>query len=321
MKKISLLSLIPYPLLLVALLAGCKKVETTRTNTVSDTTSQTTIAFDDLTVNNELDQFVDDAVKVFSDSNATIAGATVSYLSPKVFEIGYYGKDYYGSAPAGIKTRQGEDSIHLNGLPWGSPGATASLSFQDVSDPTGYEIQFYSIVTKANDSTSLTFIGGLTITNVSGGLFPTAPNDSLTVRIKATGVSYIFNDQAAIIQVFNFNVNCLRSYTMNDTVIYATTRGDTNINDSPNVENWGSDRLGSNYYSIITSPVVQNISDLYLSYNPLSGAKTIGGISQPIQALYGVNSQGATANNSTPYGISISWTNGALVSAVLPYYY
>jgi len=66
---------------------------------------------------------------------------------------------------------------------------------------------------------------------------------------------------------------------------------------------------------------VQNISNLDLSYNPLSGSKIIEGISEPVTSVYGINNQGTPASG-TPYGFSISWTdNSVYTDAIIPYYY
>jgi len=303
----------------ILLIIGCKKVETTKTYTVSDSVSQSTIAFDEVTVNNELDQFVDDAIMVLSNHNATIAGAIFDSISPNVYEI-----DYFNKEPDGVKARSGSDSIHLNGIPWGAAGSTATLSFKDINSTGSYEIAFYSIIPPLTDSASLTFLGNITITNVYGGLLQsvTSSSDSLVAHIRASNVSFTFNDQASSIQFYSLNVNEIRSFTTANSAMYATTRGDTNVGGYSNIGTWGTNRFGNNYYSNTAGSIVQNISNLaLLSYNPISGTKVIEGISEPIQSIYGVNNQGAVTSG-TPYGFSISWTdNSVQATDILPYYY
>jgi hypothetical protein len=309
-----------YWLVSILILTGCKKVETTRTYTVSNTISQNIIASDEVIINNELDQFVDDAITVLSNHNATIAGAyPPDSVSPSFIELTYSDKQYDIS-----KARTGADSIHIApGISWGTPGTTATLAFQDINQPLGYEVFYYSLIPPSSDTASLTFLGNISITNVHGGLLQNlTPGDSIVVHIRASKVSFTFNDQAALIQLFPISVNEIRTFTMSGNTIYATTRGDTSISGYSNVGSFGTNRLGYTYYSTITYPLVQNISNLSLSYNPLYGEKIIEGIPEPITSIYGVNSSGSAQASGSPYGFHISWTdNGVLGASVLPYYY
>jgi len=317
-------SFIVYSLSLIVVLAGCKKVETTKTYTVPNTTSQSAIASDEVIVNSELDQFVDDAITVLSNHNASIESTTVDSINPSVLEINYYGKE-----PDGVKARSGTDSIHLNTASWNTIGATATLSFKIVNVPA-YEVSYASLYSyEATPSTiidtaTLTLSGSLTITNVYGGLLQnvTSSSDSLVIHIRTTNVSFTFNDQAAVVQLYPLNINEIRSFTFNS-AMYATTRGDTALGGYTNIGSWGTDVFGNSYYSSTTAAIVQNISNIYLlSYNPLSGTKVIEGISQPITIQYGVDTQGNHVSiGNIPYGFFISWNNGGENTDILPYYY
>ncbi|HTB07805.1 MAG TPA: hypothetical protein VK806_12705 [Bacteroidia bacterium] len=303
--------------LVVLLFVCCKKETTTTVESTSDSVSQSTIAFDELTINNEFDQAADDAVTVLCDSTATIAGAVVdrSQVNIGIIEI-----DYYGKEADGTKTRTGSDSIHqpiVGGhvVPWGTPGATATITLGTYSSP-GYEVLF------ATNNTSVRLSGSAILTNTYGGdLQSIIPGDSLVERIRAS-ISFTYNDNAAIIQLFPWYLNQIRVFTLSGSITSATTRGDTSINGYLNVGTWGTDRLGNSFYTSTNTPVVQNISTANLSYNPLSGNKTIEGITEPITNTYGVTSLGGIQSTGTPYGLLATWIdNGAQSQIVLPYYY
>lgn len=306
------------PIALVGfLLVGCQKVETTRINTNSNSESQSVIATDELTLNNEFDQAIDDAVAVICNPKATIPGAIVdtSRINVGVIEIDYYGKELDGT-----KSRTGSDSIHetmVSGkiVPWGTPGTIATITFGDI-DNNGYEVMFLT------NSTSVKFTGTAALTNVYGGYLQNiTAGDSLVERIRAS-ISFTYNDNVAVIQLFNWYLSQERTFTIYDTVMNAITRGDTNINGYLNVSTWGTTRFGNSFYTAITSPMVQNISDPHLSYNPLSGDKAIEGITEPILSSYGVSSVGLPQATGTPYGLIATWiNNGGQAQAVLPYYY
>jgi len=301
---------IRYCLLFVVTIVGCAKETTTRVNTTSNANTQSIIASDALTLNNELDQAVDDAIAVLSNHNAVIAGALSDSINPNVYEINYFGNEANNT-----KSRTASDSIHLNAIPWGTAGATATINFGDANNKA-YEVLF------KNNNTSITLTGKAVITNISGGLLQNlTPADSMVVHIKAS-VSYTYNDNATVVQLYTWNFNQLRILKKADTVIYANTRGDTAIKRFTNVESWGLNRYGDSAYCTITSTIVQNITNLNLAYNPLSGAGIIQNISEPILATYGVNQQGGVISNGTPYGFIITWTNnGGQAQNVIGYYY
>ena len=299
-----------YYLLVMVAMTGCAKETTTRVNTTSNVNTQSIIASDALTLNNELDQAVDDAIAVLSNYNAVIAGASNDSISPNVYEINYFGNEANNT-----KSRSAADSIHLNATPWATQGATATVTFGDVNN-TAYEVLF-----KTNN-TSITLTGKATITNISGGLLQNlTPADSIVVHIKAS-VSYTYNDNATVVQLYTWSFNQIQTFKKQDTIINASTRGDTTIKNFTHVESWGLNRYGDSAYCTITSTMVQNISDLNLAYNPLSGTGVIQNISEPISATYGVNQQGIPTGSGTPYGFIITWNNnGGQAQNVIGYYY
>lgn len=304
-------------LLCCLLCSSCKKVETTKTYTVTDATAQTAIATDEVTINNEFNEAADDALTVICNRKTTLQGADIDTSQITLGVIAIY---YDGKEPDGTKTRTGSDSIHLamvSGkiVPFGAPGAIASMTLGNINSP-GYEVQFVTT------NTSIRFNGTATLTNVSGGYLQNiTPGNSLTVKVRGS-LEYTFNDNVANIQYNPVDFNFTRVFTVSGSTIFAAESGDTAINGFTEVSDWGQDALGNNYCASIYSDVVQNITTASLSYNPLSGTKNIENISEPIRCTYGVDSQGNVIENGAPYGFYMSWVdNNASGVKIVPYYY
>lgn len=310
-KTYTPLKFIFYCISFILILSGsCAKETTTRVNTTSNSSTQSIIASDELTLNDEFDQAIDDAIAVLSNHNAIVAGATADSVSPSVYEIGYYGNEANGT-----KARSGNDSIYLNPTPWGNPGATATITFGDINNKA-YEVSFLT------NNTSVTLTGKATLTNISGGLLQNlTAGDSLVVHVEAS-ISYTYNDNAAVIQLYTWNFNQVRTFTKSDTIVNAGARGDTTIKGFTNVGSWGLNRYADSCYSTITATILQNISNLGFAYNPLSGTTVIKNIAEPILSTYGVNQQGIPISSGKPYGFSIFWNNnGGQGQNIIGYYY
>ncbi len=308
---------ISFWLIAVGLFSGCAKVETTRTNIVPNNTSQSAMASDEATINSEFDQGVDDALSLICNHSATILHA---FIDTSRINLGVIEISYNSAIEADLtKSRTAQDSIHVKvvgGVPvsWGTPGATASVTFGDVTD-NAYE------VTYLNNNVSVTLTGEAILTNISGGLLQDLTSgDSLVEQIRAT-VNFTYNDNATTVQLYTWHINQVRTFIKSDTTIFAITRGDTTMDGYTAIGTWGVTRFGNNFYTNTNSPVVQNISYPFYSYNPLSGSKTIEGIPQPILSTYGVNSQGKVVTSGKPYGFLINWVNGVATSGVVTYYY
>ncbi|HXB12434.1 MAG TPA: hypothetical protein VNZ45_10635, partial [Bacteroidia bacterium] len=112
----------------------------------------------------------------------------------------------------------------------------------------------------------------------------------------------------AIITLFLWNLHRTRVINRNasnDTTI--TTRGDTIVNGINYISSWGQTRFSQNYYTSVTTPIFQDVSGSTY-YNPLSGVKSVQGISEPLVITYGVDQSG-TPVVSNPFGYKMMWTN------------
>ena len=206
-KKISAYFIIFLQLSAISLFMGCAKEQTTNVQTTSNATSQSNIAADDVTLNNELDQFADEALAVICNKKTSIHGATIDTSQ---FNLGVITIYYSGKEADGTKTRSGSDSIHVTGT-WGTPGSTASITLGCVNSP-GYEITFL------NGNTSLRLNGTATLTNISGGYYQNlVSGDSLVENIQGS-LEFTFNDNTASIVYYPFNVNAIRTFTKPDSI-------------------------------------------------------------------------------------------------------
>ncbi len=305
----------------VLFFAGCAKETTTKIETASNSSSQTTTAADEVTLSNEFDQAADEAVAVICNHKTTIWDGDIDTSQITLGVITIYYPSGNNIEHNGTKSRQGSDSIHLPMIgnkivPWGTPGTKATMTLGCENAP-GYEVAFINNKTsvRLNGTATLTYVSGPYIQNITTG-------DSLIEVIKSSNVEYTFDDNIATITYNPINLYQLRYFTSSGSTLYATTQGDTNINGFNSVSTWGINRYEKQFYTSILSNEVQNITDYTLSYNPLSGEKNIQDIAEPILCTYGVNSGGSPVSSGVPYGFNITWVNnGGQAQAVVKYYY
>jgi hypothetical protein len=323
----------------VLVFSSCKKThEYTLVNTKDDSATQTLIASDEFELNDEVGQAVNDALAATAISIVTSGGSTsgtgdiLGTISGAVIDTGKINTGlikiiYFGKNADQTKWRLGNLEIKhavKNGkvIPWNTRGASATIKF------TNYEVFFLKITNKA-----LSLNGSCTVTNMSGGLLKNianpalVPGDSLVEKISAQ-LSYTYDDNATAIKTWAWDCNQLRVFngdTKNgkDTLITCTIKGDTTLNNIPNVASWGATRSDKQFYSSITNPVLKNISGTPFLSGPLSGRKVILGIAEPLTVTYGIDPQGSPASSGDdPYGYIISWSNtgGQPAQAVIKYY-
>lgn len=304
--------------LLFLFLPSCKKrTETTLINTTDDAATQTIIAADELEVNYELDQTVNEAILASSISSTTSGIATSTnpdilftaipdaVIDTNKIKKGIIIINYYGKNPDKTKARTGTLEIRhaLAGgkvIPWKTKGASMKLIYNQ------YEIVFLKIV---NKSIVLNDTG--VVTNLSGGLLQTLlPGDSVVNKVKAR-LAFTNNDNITVIQQWIWDFNRHQVYKLNDTTITTMITGDTVVNGTDGVVTCGTTRSGQNFYTSITTPVIQNIAKSSFLYNPLSGVKNIQGIKEPITVTYGVDQQGNLVNSGKPYGYKFKWINAS----------
>ena len=218
------------------LFTGCAKETTTKVETTSNSTSQTAIAKDDMTLTDELSQAVDDAITVIGNHSAYLGKGIypdTTYINSGIIEI------TYGTLnTSGTIERIGSDSIQLamtggKIAPWGTAGAVATVTLSDANGL--YEVQL-----PPGSPNGVNLSGTVSITNLYGGLLQNlTAGDSLVVELRAS-LKYTFSDNAATIKYNPWNINVIRVYTLSGTTLNATTRADTAVSSFKNVSSLGN---------------------------------------------------------------------------------
>ena len=316
------------PLLLSVLSTSCSKTGYTVTSTTADSSSQIIMANDELKVSYEFDQVINEAILATSISyiasgNTQSIGNIQSigngnvqwneipqcYIdTAQIIDSALVRLEYYGKNADDTKGRTGWVTLQLardgsgHVIPWRTPGAVMNITFQQ------YE------VTVLATNVSIWINGSATVTNITGGQLYLPANisfpagDSLQDKVSGN-ISFTYNDNSAVIVTYPWNISHTRTFTMQNSVLTSTIRGDSLMSGSTVISTSGQTRFGSGFYTQITKPVVQSISPAYILSNPLSGEKVINGIPEPITIDYGVNSSG-NAVQSNPYGYKMTWMHG-----------
>lgn len=301
-----------------AVITSCKKEKTETTTTPDDSAAQMQKASDDSNTEGNSNQAVDDANTVLSAIPNTsgktdgiesftvgICGATIDTSQ---ISSGKITLTFDGTTACNGVTRSGTIALQLaGGIKWKNAGATVTMTF------TNYK------VTKISNSKSLTFNGTHTVTNVSGGLFPSILFGNTLVHKVRANMTLTFDDgtirawQAARLKTLSGSGTSIATLTLT-----ATVAGDTTLSGVANTETWGTTRAGDAFTSTLTDLSVNN----HCGWNrPTSGVKTITVGSKSLTITAGVDASGNIVSSGCPDYYKINWINAAGVAkqAVITY--
>ena len=285
-------------------LTSCKK---------SSTAADLTSANDNNNVSQHMNASVDDAANVAgnsgtlagktSNTNAwVLVGATIdsTQISSGIIKI-----TYDGTTPVdGRFTRSGSLTLALQNYPtihWRDSNATLNMTFTNV--------KYSNIVT----GSQFTYNGTTEIVNVSGGLAwrILANLDQGTVihnhKSTGSGVSITFYDGSQ--RTWNFDR--VRTYTNTGGNISITlTAGTTQIQGGHNnVDAWGTNRSGTQFYNQIVTPIVFSNSCNTNYRDPMSGEVKHYVGNATLDVLFGVDASGNVTTSCPDYGFKITYTN------------
>lgn len=156
-------------------------------------------------------------------------------VNPRTLTITYNGTNCWGN-----RTRSGTVVISIaQGVHWEDKGAVVNVAVQNL------------LITRASDKKSITLNGTRTFTNVSGG--------SLIDLANLGSITHTISDNFTI----TFADNLIRSwqtakqrvYTYNNGIVLTTT-GTHSDGTYNNIAEWGSNRFGTTFISLITVPKV-----------------------------------------------------------------
>ncbi len=231
-----------------------------------------------------------------------ICDATITYdtsNNQRVITIVYDGTNCWGN-----RTRSGKVIITLPlGQHWKDAGATANIVIDELK------------ITRLRDNKSIVINGNKTYTNVSGGLLKDlATLQTITHTINGT-MSIDFDNGTTRA----WNVSKQRVFTYDNGIVITTTgtHSDGTYND---IAEWGLNRLGESFESLISEPkVIRQDCDFRL----VSGQNTVINDLGTSVITYGLDAEGNPTGcpGSGTYYYKLVWTgvNGKTFTIIRPY--
>ena len=231
-----------------------------------------------------------------------ICDATITYdtsNNQRVITIVYDGTNCWGN-----RIRSGKVIITLPlGQHWKDAGATANIVIDELK------------ITRLRDNKSIVINGNKTYTNVSGGLLKDlATLQTITHTIKGT-MSIDFDNGTTRA----WNVSKQRVFTYDNGIVVTTTGtySDGTYND---IAEWGVNRLGESFKSLISEPkVIRQDCDFRL----VSGQNTVINDLGTAVITYGLDASGNPTGcpGSGTYYYKLVWTgvNGKTYTVIRPY--
>ena len=231
-----------------------------------------------------------------------ICDATVTYdtsNNQRVITIVYDGTNCWGN-----RTRSGKVIITLPlGQHWKDAGATANIVIDELK------------ITRLRDGKSIVINGNKTYTNVSGGLLKDLAT-LLTITHTITGTMSIDFDNGT---TRAWNVSKQRVFTYDNGIVITTT-GTYSDGTNNDIAEWGINRLGESFKSLISEPkVIRQDCDFRL----VSGQNTVITDKGTSVITYGLDADGNPTGcpGSGTYYYKLVWTgvNGKTFTIIRPY--
>jgi hypothetical protein len=230
--------------------------------------------------------------------DATITYDTTS--DTRTITITYNGTNCWGN-----RIRTGTITISIpKGVHWTDAGATVTLNIDNLK------------ITRKRDGKSITINGTKSFTNVSGGLLINLSTLG-TVTHSITGALSITFDNGS---VRTWNVSKQRVFTYDNGVVLTTT-GTHSDGTNTNVAEWGTNRFGVSFESLISQPKVIRQD---CNFRLVSGQnKLIRSDNITSTITYGLDSSGnpTSCPGTGTYYFEVVWVgpNGGSITAILPY--
>jgi hypothetical protein len=232
-----------------------------------------------------------------------ICDATVTYdtaNNQRIITIVYDGANCNGN-----RIRTGTLVITMPyGQHWKDAGATATIDVQQLK------------ITRVRDEKTIVLNGSKTFTNVSGGLLKDlATLGTITHTVTSDGITITFdNGQQRV-----WHISKERVYTYNDGIVITTTGTYSDGTDN-DIAEWGTDRFGNAFKSLITEPKVFRQD---CDYRLTSGQNTVKTANGTSVITYGldVNGDPTGCPGTGTYYFKLVWTgvNGRTYTVILPY--
>ncbi len=212
---------------------------------------------------------------------------------------------YDGTPCRGNRTRTGTVVVTMPyGQHWKDAGATATIDVQQLK------------ITRVRDGKSMVINGSKSFTNVSGGLLKDlATLGTITHTITSDGITITFdNGQQRV-----WHISKKRVFTYDNGIVITTTGTYADGTDN-NIAEWGTNRFGNTFKSLITEPkVFRQDCDFRLT----GGQNTVITDNGTSVITYGLNANGDPAGcpGTGTYYYKLVWTgvNGNTYTTIRPY--
>jgi hypothetical protein len=247
---------------------------------------------------------VNETLGVDSITNSLICDATIAIdttVNPRTITITYNGTNCWGN-----RTRTGTVVVSIAaGVHWMDVNAVVTVAVQNLT------------ITRISDGKTIILNGTRTFTNVSGGSMTDLANLGSITHTVSDNLSITFADNL----VRTWQVSKQRVYTYNDGIVLTTT-GTHSDGVNTNVAEWGLNRFGTAFESLITVPKV---------FRQDCDFRLVSGQNQILRAdslnstiTYGLDATGLPTScpGSGTYYLEVTWTfpNGkSTTPIILPY--
>jgi hypothetical protein len=311
--KIKLIRCLPAFLAFSLSISSCKKA-TEALQTPIEQIQIATHSDDDAMISDELDALTTDANAIIESQgsfsgdaavvDAPICDATVDLnidSDPMTLTV-----NFNGGNCGGKYTRSGVVVLSMaKDTKWKDAGAAITISYQD-----------FKIIRKS-DQKSITFNGTQVYTNVSGGLlYQAASAGTIIHTITGENLSLKFDNGDAR----TWNIARKKQFTYNGGLIISIS-GIGTVGDVTTAAEWGSNRYGNDFVTLITSPLVlKQACDFRI------GGGTVQHTTDAFTAsvTFGLDASGNAADcpGTGNYYYKLEWTrnsDGNNHSVILPY--
>lgn len=289
---------------------ACKKDNST---TTADPAVEVTVHSEDQSqVSGDMDA-VTSEVSVALEADASFSGGRTQNISicgatavadttgnPRTITITFNGKNC-------TATHNREGVIVLSmpaGTRWKNAGAEITATYKNLK------------ITRLSDNKSITINGSHTLTNVSGGLLKNLSSlASITHTINSNGMSIKFDDNTERI----WQVARKRVYTYSGGVVVTISGTHTDGNNT-NIAEWGINRFGHAFTTLITQPLVIRQD---CNFRLTAGQVEHKGMAVTATATFGLDVSGLPTSCPATggYYFKLVWVgaNGNTTTKILPY--
>jgi hypothetical protein len=224
-------------------------------------------------------------------------------VNPRTMTITYNGKNCNLT-----RTRKGSVVISWQaGVLWRTANAVVTVTFQNLA------------ITRLSDNKTITINGTHTYTNVSGGSLlslPNSPGTSIIHTVTSSNMSVTFDDGSQR----TWSVARQREYSYNNGYVITTTGTHTD-GSTQHISEWGTNRFGNSFTTVISQPRVIEQS---CNWQLVSGQMELTNAAGMTTISFGLNATGTATScpvQGATYYFELVWTGngGKTYTFILPY--